>query len=269
MNPTYDQTTYDPAPEQRYEYWQTAFGLQAVDNLEPSQYLKDLADQHVRGEKTYREVQADLESHYLENRHLDAEADRVSEAIYGILSDQAFTFAVATLKDYHRRLFEHLDPQVFRPGEFRQVNITKNEPILGGDTVQYQDFGLLGESLDYDFTEEKAQDYVAMSDDERIARIANFTSRIWQVHPFIEGNTRTTAVFIEKYLRSLGYTVDNQPFEDHSLYFRNALVRANYTNVPENVAATPQYLEKFFRNLLLSEKNSLDNAELYLKGAQK
>lgn len=263
MEPTYQPVNYEHSPEKKQEYWQTAFGLQAVDGIEPSPYLRQLAAEHIRGEKTYEQLKAELSSYY-DKTPSDDEADKVSQKIYEILSDQAFSFDLSTYKNYHKRLFSGINDEVFHPGEFRTLNITKKEPILGGDTMQYQDYGLLEDSLNYDFTEEKAQDYTKMSDAERISRLAEFTSRIWQVHPFMEGNTRTTAVFLEKYLRSLGYQVENEPFEQHSLYFRNALVRANYNNIPRGISATPVYCEKFLRNLLLGEKNVLDNRELVI-----
>ena len=263
---TYDQVSDNISASKKREYWDTAFGLQEVDSIKPSDYLKALADEHVAGKKTYYEVSENLTSYYqsqpkVTNEH---EADFVSEAIYSILADEAFSFNILTFKSYHRRLFEKLDPDVFRPGEFRTVNITKKEPILSGDTVQYQDYGLLDETLKYDFSEEANINYLELTNQAKIARLAEFTSHIWQVHPFLEGNTRTTAVFIEKYLRSLGFTIDNELFEKHSLYFRNALVRANYSNLPKNISATLEYLVRFFENLLLGVNNNLDNSSLYI-----
>ena len=261
---TYDKVTDNLEPEKKRGYWDAAFGLQAVDGLEPSRYLKSLAAEHVEGKKSYYRVSEEIRNYYAKApaRSDEHEADLVSDAIYAILADEAFSFDVLTFKSYHRRLFEKLDPEIFRPGEFRTVNITKKEPILGGDTVRYQDFGLLEESLKYDFDEEKSVNYLELADAEKIARLSRFTSRIWQVHPFLEGNTRTTAVFLEKYLVSLGFQVDNELFKEYSLYFRNALVRANYSNIPKGVAATDEFLVKFFENLLLGAENPLDNEKL-------
>ncbi|MBQ9016835.1 Fic family protein [Candidatus Saccharibacteria bacterium] len=264
---TYDQVSDNISADKKREYWNTAFGLQEVDNIKPSNYLKTLANDHVEGKKSYYEVSENLNTYYQTASNEDKderEADLVSEAIYSILADEAFSFNILTFKSYHRRLFEKLDPNVFRPGEFRTVNITKKEPILDGDTVQYQDFGLLEESLQYDFNEESQASYLELSSQDKIARLAEFTSRIWQVHPFLEGNTRTTAVFIEKYLRSLGFKIDNKMFEKYSLYFRNALVRANYSNLPKNISATNEYLLYFFENLLLDTNHDLDNSALYI-----
>jgi len=259
---TYDEVNDNINPELKREYWGVAFGLQAVDGLKPSNYLETLADEHVRGSKSYEEVAQAVNRYYQDNEQHSSskEADIVSKAIYSILADESFSFNIVTLKGYHRRLFEELDHNIFHPGEFRTVNITKKELILNGDTVQYQDYGLLEESLQYDFNEENSIDYLKLDEAAKIKRIATFTSRIWQVHPFREGNTRTTAIFIEKYLQSLGVNVDNELFEKHSTYFRNALVRANYNNLPLGITATNEFLIRFFENLLLSTNHPLDSS---------
>ena len=263
MEQTYDPVLDNLDANKKREYWDTSFGLQAVDGLKPSEYMQSLADDHVAGRKSYYEVNEELNHYYSENsseriKNSDFEADEVSKAIYAILSDEAFRFDVPTFKSYHRRLFQGLhNDDLFHPGEFRTVNITKKEYILNGDTVQYQDYSMLEETMQYDFSEEEKQNYIDMTDDEKVSRLSEFTSHIWQVHPFREGNTRTVAVFIEKYLKSLGYKVDNEQFKLHSSYFRGALVRANYSNIPNKIERTSKYLEMFFENLLLHAGHEL------------
>ena len=249
---TYDPVLDNDTPENKRRYWDVAFGLQAVDGLEPSHYVQKLADEHVTGAKSYAEV-TELTRAYYENHSADPnehEADVVAEAIYDILHDGAFRFDVSTLKSYHYRLFCGLDHAIYHPGDFRTVNLTKKEPVLGGKSVQYQDYGLIEESLKYDFGEQLEVNYLALTQEEKVASLANFTSHIWQVHPFYEGNTRTTAVFIEKYLISLGYEIDNEVFRYHSKAFRDALVLANYSNIPEGVQANPAKLIAFFAKIL-------------------
>ncbi len=252
MTPTYDPILDNDTPENKQKYWDIAFGLQAVDNLQPSKYVQHLATEHIHGDKTYAEV-TDLTAKYYETPSADPserEADEVAEAIYDILHDGAFRFDISTLKSYHARLFKNLNPAVYHPGEFRVINLTKKESILGGETVQYQDYGLIEQSLQYDFSEEQKVNYLTLTQPEKVENIANFTSHIWQVHPFYEGNTRTTAVFIEKYLMSLGYAVDNEVFKDHSKAFRDALVLANYSNIPKGIQANPAELYAFFTQIL-------------------
>ena len=253
---TYDFVKDDLAPEAKRANWEVAFGLQKVDELEPSRYMRDLAKAHIEGERSYAQVSQEISRYYQEGGGAgDAperteEADIVADAIYGILADEAFRFDIPTLKSYHRRLFEQLDTAVYYPGEFRTVNLTKKEPVLDGRSVQYQDYGVIEESLAYDFEEERKQDYLAMDFSEKVARLATFISRIWQVHPFYEGNTRTTAVFIEKYLMSMGYKIDNELLGQHAREFRDALVLANYTNIPEGIKANPGKLQEFVAEML-------------------
>lgn len=264
---TYDKVQEENNPIVKQLYWDIAFGLQDVDGLKPSQYMKDLSKDHINGKKTYEQVQNEITSYYSMNKdnHDDddeEEADEVATAIYEILSDKSFRFDFLTLKNYHKRLFINLDKKKYNLGNFRNYNFTKDEPVLNEDTVQYQSYDLIEEALKYDFNEEKEIDYTIFNEDEIINRIAEFTSRIWQVHPFQEGNTRTTAVFIQKYLISMGFNINNELFKDNALYFRNALVRANYTNYSIGIKETKKYLIMFFENLLINKNNVLNNDEL-------
>ncbi len=264
---TYDRVQEENNPEVKQLYWDIAFGLQDVDELKPSQYMKGLSEEHISGKKTYEQVKNEITSYYSKNKdnHDDddeEEADEVATAIYEILSDKSFRFDFITLKSYHKRLFINLDKEKYNPGNFRNYNFTKAEPVLKGNTVQYQSYDLIEETLKYDFKEEKDIDYFKFSEEELIDRIVEFASRIWQVHPFQEGNTRTTAVFIQKYLISMGFNINNELFKDNALYFRNALVRANYTNYSIGVKETKKYLIMFFENLLLNKNNDLNNDDL-------
>lgn len=264
---TYDKVLDEKNPKVKQLYWDIAFGLQEVDGLKPSKYMVELSEEHIEGKKTYKQVQDAITSYYAKNvnNHDDddeEEADEVATAIYEILSDGAFRFDYLTYKNYHKRLFINLSKQKYNPGEFRIYNFTKDEPILNDDTVDYQSYDLIEETLKYDFSEEKEINYINMNQEQLIDRISEFTSRIWQVHPFQEGNTRTTAVFIQKYLLSMGFKVNNDLFKDNALYFRNALVRANYTNYAKGVKSDKKYLIMFFENLLLDKNNKLDNDEL-------
>lgn len=266
---TYDEVLDEKNPKIKQLYWNIAFGLQDVDGLKPSTYMIKLSNEHIEGKKTYKQVQMEITSYYKENQdnHEDddqEEADEVATAIYEILSNKAFRFDYLTYKNYHKRLFQNLDKKKYNPGVFRLYDMTKEELVLDNDTVIYQTYELIEETLKYDFNEESNQDYLNFSEEQLIDRISEFTSRIWQVHPFQEGNTRTTAVFIQKYLISMGFKVNNEIFKDNALYFRNALVRANYTNYSKGIKADKKYLIMFFENLLLSKDNKLDNDEMYI-----
>ena len=266
---TYDKVLDEINPKVKQLYWDIAFGLQEVDGLKPSKYMVQLSKEHINGKKTYQQVQDEITSYYRKNvdNHEDddeEEADEVATAIYEILNNKSFRFDYFTLKNYHQRLFCNLNKKRYNPGVFRLYDITKNEPILNNDTVNYQSYDMIEETLKYDFNEEKEQNYISFSEEQLIDRICEFTSRIWQVHPFQEGNTRTTAVFIQKYLISMGFKVNNELFKDNSDYFRNALVRANYTNYSMGVKSDKKFLLMFFENLLLGKNNKLDNDDLKL-----
>ena len=248
--------------------WDMAIGLQQVDNLKPSKYLEQISEKNILGELTIDEVEQRLREYYIEKgkqesiNYKELECDFVSMRIVELLEIDNFELSVDYLKYIHRYLFQ--DVYAFA-GEFRKVDFSKCEKILNNDSVAYGDSKTLNESLEYDISLEKEKNYKDMSIVEVIKNITDFTSSIWQVHPFSEGNTRTTAVFMEKYLISLGYNVDNLLFKDKSVYFRNALVRSNYFNNYLNIKEDKSYLIKFYENLLLGKNNNLHSEDLIVK----
>ena len=245
----------------KQEYWDVGIGLNKVDNLEPSKYLIDLSKKNINGELKYIEVEELLKTYYeTQDNNIkikqEKECDLVSLRIAQLLENKSFGFSPVTIKNIHKYLFKDIYDFA---GEYRNYNITKKEEILNGDTVKYVNYQEIESFLEYDFKQEKEFDYSSLSKDELIKHIAKFTSSIWQVHPFGEGNTRTTAVFIEKYLNSMGFEVNNTMFKEHSKYFRNSLVVSNYGNIPKEVYPKFDYLIMFFENLLQGKNYILDN----------
>lgn len=257
----------EPDKAARAEAWATAIGLQAVDGLKPSDYLIKTAQENIEGAITIDDAERRITGYYQERDKRtrseleNEEADIVSSRIARILGERTFSLSPATWRSIHGRLFKGL---LGGAGAYRDYNISKNEWVLKGDTVRYAAWDAIRETVEYDFSVEKSFSYKDLSMREAAAHIASFTSGIWQIHPFPEGNTRSTAVFVIKYLNSLGYDVDNRPFAEHSWYFRNALVRANYNNLAEGITADPRFLEAFFRNLLLGEDNVLKNRFMHI-----
>ena len=214
------------------------------------------------------------------------EADKVSVRIREILAEKTFSFTPDLLLSIHKRLFTGVFYKV-KAGHFRDYNISKREWVLNGQSVLYANADMIRQTLDYDFGQENAFDYSTLSKEEAIKHLTRFVANIWQIHPFGDalvpqgtnvnnfhsckrrgaayGNTRTTAVFTIKYLQSLGFDVNNEPFEKNSWYFRNALVRANYTNMNKGIYMNTEYLEMFFRNLLLGEDNELKNRYCHIR----
>ena len=258
----------EPSQKESAENWKTAIGLQAVDGLQPSAYLIDVAKRNIEGEITLDETRKLIDSYYQSKTvrtpkdEDEEEADKVSANIAKILASKTFAFNTNGYVSLHRRIFEG----VFKhAGEIRQYDISKKEWVLEGDSVNYLNWEDLRRALDWDIEQEKNFQYKGLSDDEKIEHIAKFVSGIWQIHAFREGNTRTTAIFTIQYLRSLGYEVNNEMFAKHSWYFRNALVRANYRNIQKGIDYSPIYLVRFFRNLLLKDGWVLKNRYLHIQ----
>lgn len=251
--------------------WHTAIGLQAVDGLKTSEYLARTAVRNIEGEISFEEADALLQTYYDENPVRDAkdrteEADKVSARIAALLSERAFSFTPNAYLSVHRKLFIGIYSHA---GRIRDYNITKKEWILNGATVLYGSATELRATLDYDISEEKKFSYRNLSMDEIIRHLAVFVSGLWQIHVFAEGNTRTTAVFFFKYLRTLGFDMMNDIFAENAWYFRNSLVRANYNDLKSGIHETTEYLELFLRNLLLNEQHPLHNRTLHISGAFK
>ena len=257
----------EPDKKEKASIWQTAIGLQAVDGLKTSEYLKETARKHIEGDINIDEARELIKSYYQSKTIHEPdddekqEADKVSANITKILSSHTFDFSTNGYVSLHRRIFEG----VFKhAGKMRDYDITKKEWVLDGDTVNYLNWEDLHRAIDYDLEQERQFSYKGISQDNMIAHITQFVSGLWQIHAFGEGNTRTTAVFVILYLRHIGFGVNNDMFAQHSWYFRNALVRANYKNAVKNVDYSPIYLERFFRNLLLGEQWDLRNRYLHI-----
>lgn len=262
----------EPSQREKAEAWAIAIGLQDVDGLKPSQYLLETARRHIEGEIDYEETKRLVNSYYEtlpanEQDSDEEEADKVALHITQVLSEKTFNFSPAELANIHRRLFMGVLPHA---GKYRDVNITKKEWVLNGDTVLYASCDSISATLDYDFGQEKqfSYNYKGLNKVTIIAHFSKFISGIWQIHPFREGNTRTTAVFAIKYLRKLGYRVTYEPFADNAKYFRNALVRANYQNYEKGIEETTEFLELFFRNVLLGEQHPLKKRYLHIDWKQ-
>ncbi|MDR2206900.1 MAG: Fic family protein [Flavobacteriaceae bacterium] len=259
----------EPDKKEKAKLWRTAIGLQQVDGLKPSAYLIEIAKQNIEGDISFEEVKNRIDAYYKTqaNKSTDTddrteEADKVSARVAEILSEKTFSFSPIEYINIHKRLFNGIYKFA---GKIRDYNITKSEWVLDGETVLYADFNNLKETLEYDFEQEKKFNYKGLSKQQIIEHLAHFTTYLWQIHIFGEGNTRTTAIFLIKYLRKLGFKeVNNDLFAENSWYFRNALVRANYESIAKNIHKTNKYLIRFLANLLLNENNILKNRELHI-----
>ncbi len=257
----------EPDKKEKSIAWSIATGLQQVDGLTPSVFLYETAKRNIEGEISIEEARKLVDSYYesktarAEDDDDKEESDKVSTRIVQILRDKTFDFSPAYYIHIHKKIFEG----VFKfAGNIRTYNISKKEWILNSDTVYYADAYDIKEALDYVITKERNFDYSNLSTEEAVKHLTRFTSDIWQIHPFVEGNTRTTAIFLIKYLRFLHFIENTEPFEKYSWYFRNALVRANYDNFPKGIFKSFDYLEIFFRNVILNENNELKNRYIHI-----
>ncbi len=262
MNQELFQNYYkeDKERENKNYIWETSIGLQKVDGLETSSYLKELVSKN----SDYNEIENLINSYYKarpKEKDKTQIADLVSINIAKVLNDKSFTFSYLEFLNIHEQLFKGIYEHA---GKLRTYNISKKEWVLNKESVIYGSSSILKETLEFDFKEEKNFDYSKINKDEFIVHIARFISNLWQIHPFLEGNTRTTAVFLIKYLRKFGFNLNNDLFLNNSWYFRNALVRANYSNFEKGIVETTKYLELFLRNLLFNEHNELKNRYLHI-----
>lgn len=261
----------EPSKVEKTKTWETAIGLQEVDGLKPSKYLIKQAKEHIEGNIDIEEVKERIDEYYevqgsrKKFEKENEEADKVAVRITEILSEKAFSFSPMELLNIHKRLFKDIFDGA---GVYRDYNFTKREWVLNGDTVIYAPYETIKEIIEYDFEQEKKFLYKHLGFDESIKHLCKFTSNIWQVHPFCEGNTRTIAVFMIKYLRTFGFNIKMQVFADNSWYFRNSLVRANYKNFEKKVFEDTSFLEKFFYNLLTEGKYELKNRYAHIDYVQ-
>lgn len=260
----YEEVSYNAPKEYRESLWKASFGLQKVDGLEPSDYLLELSKEEIKGNKSYIEIRGALDKYY-SFEGVDKgteEADKVSVRIAEWLSQpRPFEKNTRRLKQIHAHLFSGIASFKYPVGKFREVNISKEVPILNGKSIFYEAWNMLDLAFQIDFEEDNKKDYTLLEKEERARLAMNLISNIWQIHPFREGNTRTIAVFAIEYFRSLNFDIDNTMFERHSEYFRDALVRNNC----ELKYQTSYFLDCFTENLLLGGKHDLDKLDLNIK----
>lgn len=269
LNGKYQNET-EPQKKQRYINWQAAKGLQAVDGMQTSAYLDEVAEKNIEGTISSYEASKLIDSYYdvKQDREADdsyEEADKVAARINILISEGGFSLSTEELKSIHKRLFDGIFDFA---GEFRKNNILKHEWVLDGDTVVYGNAFNLEDAVEVALRAERMTQFRQMDQEDLIYHFASFTANLWRIHPFGEGNTRTTAVFLIKYLRSVGFDVDNSLFEHHSRYFRDALVRANYNNLKKGVYEERDYLDIFFSDLIAGTHHTFSSRQLHILAQQ-
>lgn len=256
----------NPDKVSRFKNWSAAIGLQDVDGLKTSKYLSEVARGNIEGDfdsiraREIIDTYYDVKSDRTVDRHYE-EADKVAARINILIGESSFTLSSDEVVNIHRRLFEGVFSHA---GQIRTVNIFKHEWVLDGDTVTYAGAYNLAGSLENVLKKERFYSYRGADIEEIVWHLARFCAELWQIHPFMEGNTRTTAVFMIKYLRMIGFDVDNELFRDSSAYFRDALVRANYSNLSKGIVKEPEHLEDFFSDMILGTKHEFKSRYLHI-----
>jgi cell filamentation protein len=130
--------------------------------------------------------------------------------------------------EHIRKMHEFIFQDIFDwAGTYRTIDIIKHEPVLGGLSIEYAEYDKIDTALDNEIQNMKAIQWLEYSIDEQAYLFSLHLSRIWRVHPFREGNTRTITHFCCQYADSIGMNIDRSIFENNARYFRSALVAAS------------------------------------------
>lgn len=255
----------NPDIKEKAYVWAAALGLQATDGLRTSYEMRRTARQYIEGRLTIDEVRQHINEYYKSNppattdKEKEQEADKVACNIADVLFNKQLDFSTDGYLNLHRQIFDGVYDHA---GQLRATDIVKSEWVLEKDTVFYLHWEELRMALDSNFQFERNLHYDELNKEDLLEWIAFFTAGIWHIHPFNEGNTRTVAVFSILLLRPLGYDIHTDVFADHSWYFRNAMVRANYMNEQKHVHVNPDFLIRFYRNWMFGDQWDLRNRYL-------
>ena len=253
----YERACEHTSLDDRKHYWAVAIGLQDVDGLTVSTYLREVAASYISGESSLAKTGELIRAHHTSGYDTNnSEADLVSQRIVELLESGAFGLIPDIFSRIHAYLFQDLEPSIYHAGQFKKERMVKQEEILNGDSVLYADPLTYDMSLTYVFSTEQSKTYTTFTDAE-LRDFCSTIAHLWQIHPFYEGNTRTVAVFSELYLNYLGFRVTNEPFEKHALFYRDSLVRSVYRNAAARIFPDASFLVAFYENALGLKKNKL------------
>lgn len=268
----YDKETPESDPAVLQDFWDTSKGLQKADGLETSAFLDEVIAGNVSGQYSVPDAVKTVKHQYESAADPDTEqyeADLAAANITELLTHNGFTFSPSMLQGIHEEIFTDVplkgDRDTKWAGVYRTIDISKKEPILNGSSVYYSPPQFIERTLQIAFEDEHWHHYDLPFGKESIEHFSKFIASVWQVHPFMEGNTRAVSVFAIKYLRTMGFELDNTPFIENSDYFRDALVRACYLNLQKGINKELSFLNAFFENLLSEENHDLRGMNLHCK----
>ena len=147
------------------------------------------------------------------------------------------------VKVLHRHIFEDVYPFA---GQTRTVQIYKAEAVLGGDTIRYSHpNNIEGHAVNI-IDEMNGVNWRSLSLEDRSMMFSKNIAALWQVHPFREGNTRTTMTFASHFAGRNDFPLDKQLFRENASFVRNALVKAS-----DGMYADYQYLNKIMKDSMV------------------
>lgn len=151
-------------------------------------------------------------------------------AILKLIKENPKIKDIHSIKEIHQVLFEKVYSWA---GDYRTINIYKHEPLLNGLSVPYSPATNIKQdliSLNKLFLSQK---WIGLNRKSVATQLTVLISKLWRIHPFREGNTRTVATFTHLLLNHLGITFNIEIISTHAKYFRNALVMASLDERPE------------------------------------
>lgn len=244
-------------------FWKTAIALQAVEGLETSEDLMEIARQNVAGEISAKKA-ANQAKKIDDENHANLVAARMFEILSQTSKSAEFYrnfLSQGTLQNIHRKLFEGI---LENAGEYRKKNIAKREWALDGELLLYPPAKNIANSLEKILSQERKFSFDDLENSQIANHIANFISDLWQIHPFEKYNTQTIAIFFIKYLEHFGLDFSDETLARRPVYFRNSLVRSAYSD-GEKIKADAKYFERLVQNILCSAKNELDYKAIHIK----
>lgn len=174
---------------------------------------------------------------------IEAEQSRVNMML---LYEQGFyDFTLEGLQAIHRFLFGDIYDWA---GSFRIINIEKREKLLAGRSVWYSNDEAITDDLTAVFLDIQRQDWKALSRQAFVSAVSKYFARIWRIHPFREGNTRTVVMMLTFFVEHYGYYMDQNLLAENAGYVRDSFVMASLDQFSEY-----EHLEKILMDAVCDE----------------
>lgn len=157
--------------------------------------------------------------------------------------------------NYHTEHLLKMHEYIFKDlyewaGVSRTISIYKEEDVLGGQSVEYSDPFDIVNDIHHVLSDMRAKDWTNMTRSQKASEFCDSLARLWKIHPFREGNTRTTITFCCQYADEMGFPLNRTLFEENSVYVRTALVAYNAFFSDGTDFSKKEYLQKIVYDAL-------------------